>query len=693
MDHFRRIPSNNAKDTYSIELRCNSCRKCKRQERDFFHIPFMECIFNILALEFDIDIQSVQHDDEIIFSRNKIIEIKDFISNIHYFEDFNEKLHDNLKSECIKYNRDCFLSEITKPREIEQIISKNFFFKHFIKYIQYIKKIRGFLINNPGCQNCLKIGTQSIDKILGIFKKIKIVKKLLVINQDLNYFLNINSFNIFNYILMQDIKQKTSQNGKTPSKLKKLDRYYSNASRVYEYNIYAIGNKQERLYEIKQNVPFSGEFLDFLKSEVDTGLKDDESILKFHKFNDILYHVIRFAKQKLQHLLIVDSLELFNTLVEIIAFSILGLEKLFPLLIDDQIEEIFLDSPKNCIYIHHVAHQQCITDIKLEKREINRIISLLRFETNKNLNELYPTLKCVIKNSFFYIRINVDIKPLSFNGFSLDIRRLNKKIFDIIDLIRLNSLSIAVAAFLIFCVQIKRNLTIIGRTDSGKTTLLNALDLIYPENFRKIYVEDVVETVNQDPSKYHQLKFQSDDKDLKPRIIKNLLHRTPDVLILGEILTKDEVDALFHCLSVGLKGMQTIHANNSEAFLRRLCIHFDIDPVCLKDLDFIVYLKKFENGARKVIELSEVKIVDGFQGTHILIKYSPKVEVWSDLNHEDSSLIGGFLENSKMDEKKLKEYLMHLETVLRNAIADPEYQRQDLIQRLNQVYIDHVDYF
>ncbi|MFX0100361.1 MAG: ATPase, T2SS/T4P/T4SS family [Candidatus Hodarchaeota archaeon] len=237
------------------------------------------------------------------------------------------------------------------------------------------------------------------------------------------------------------------------------------------------------------------------------------------------------------------------------------------------------------------------------------------------------------------------------------------------------------------------NLTIIGRTDSGKTTLLNALDLIYPENFRKIYVEDVVETVNQDPSIHHQLKFQSNDKDLKPRIIKNLLHRTPDVLILGEILTKEETDALFHCLSVGLKGMQTIHANSCESLLTRLRIHFNIDPICLKDLDFIVYLKKIESGNRRLIEFSEVNIGENHQESTVLIKYSPKTDTWNTFDIEKSNIIKKFLNNSKMDKEQLREYLMKLEKVLKNAVKNSKYKREELIRHLNQVYIDHADYF
>ncbi|MFX0101009.1 MAG: hypothetical protein ACFFCS_15645 [Candidatus Hodarchaeota archaeon] len=457
-ENYQKIPSNTLKNTYSLELKCNRCRKCKSDDYNFSNINFLECIFNVIALEMEIDIESLQVHDDIVFSRNQVIEIKDFIEYVPKFENFNKKLVENLKVDCLKYNCLCFFSDITKPKEFSEIFSKKYILKHFIQYIQYIEKIKELLINNNGCINCLKIGIQSIEKILEVFRNIKIVKKLLIINQDLNYFLDMDSFNILNYLLMGNFETRLNKPGKEPFNLTRIDQYFLNNSPVLEYNIYSIEKKLEKLYEIKQNIPFSGEFLDFLKSEVDRELKEDESILKFHKFNEMLNYILRFTKQKLHNLLTIENEDVFESLVQIITFSLIGLEKLFPLLVDDNIEEIFLDSPSDCIYIHHIVHQQCITNIKLENYEINRIVSLLRFETNKNLNELFPTLKCVIKNSFFYIRINVDIKPLNYNGFSLDIRRLNKKVFDIIDLIRLDSISLEVAAILTFCIQVKCNL-------------------------------------------------------------------------------------------------------------------------------------------------------------------------------------------------------------------------------------------
>jgi len=54
-----------------------------------------------------------------------------------------------------------------------------------------------------------------------------------------------------------------------------------------------------------------------------------------------------------------------------------NLQKLFPLLLDDYIEEIFLDSPNDKLYLNHQKYGRCRTDKKFTLKEIDRIKTLL----------------------------------------------------------------------------------------------------------------------------------------------------------------------------------------------------------------------------------------------------------------------------------------------------------------------------
>ena len=185
-------------------------------------------------------------------------------------------------------------------------------------------------------------------------------------------------------------------------------------------------------------------------------------------------------------------------------------------------------------------------------------------------------IKLVIKNHYFYCRFAIDIEPIQIESFALDIRKLNKNVFTIQDLLKNGTLNSSIAAFLFFILLRRRNITITGETDTGKTTLINALDLLAPKEFRKIYVENVTESLRQIGLGKHQLKYRVDSLEDHPsknysksNLIKTLLHRTPDLIYLGEILIKEEAEAMFHCLAAGLKGFQTIHANSIGSLINR----------------------------------------------------------------------------------------------------------------------------
>jgi len=196
------------------------------------------------------------------------------------------------------------------------------------------------------------------------------------------------------------------------------------------------------------------------------------------------------------------------------------------------------------------------------------------------------------------------------------------------------------AAFLYFNILRKRNITITGETDTGKTTLINSLDLLTPKEFRKVYVENITESLSQLEFRNHQLKYrvdslggqESSNNYSKSNIIKTLLHRTPDIIYLGEILTKEEAEAMFHCLASGLRGFQTIHADNVKSLINRFLYHFKINKSCLYDLDLVILMKKDIN-KRRVISISE--IIEKNDNEHNIydpiFKYDPPSQKWKSL--------------------------------------------------------------
>ncbi len=679
--------------SWILQLKCQDCGKCD-YNFNFSNETFFLCISNIIELEGDEEIDLIQIDEEPLISKASFYELLEFFSHRDTIHDFNSRFENMVGKECRRGIGSCTLELLEVVSGKRSIDLDKLYVKDPVEYVKVVSNVKEFLVTNPECARCMKTQEKEIEGVLSTLKEVVLIKRGIKDNSTLQNGTESKSFDLLNQSLLNHALSRFKKS-RNLAPGKEIDRYFLASSTIIEACISQIEGQNEKMYDLVFHLPFTEDFLRILRRGVDQDLDADQLLHKMEKFEEVLNKVVYITRKRIIHDVILEKTKDIDLVVLLISFSVLGLGKLFPLLVDENIEEVFLDSPEGSLYIHHVAHQHCRTTVFLTMSEIQSVISRLRMETDKNLNDLFPSLKCVIKNDYFYTRFNVDVKPLNPLGFSLDIRRLNKKVFDIIDLIHLGTFNIEIAAFLVFCLHSRLNLTITGKTDSGKTTLLNALDMLYPQQLRKIYVEDEIETLNQDPMHYHQLKFKTTSKERKSDLIKNLLHRSPEVLILGEILTREETDAMFHCLSTGMRGLQTIHANTIASLITRFRIHFNISTSCFADLDFVFLLKKFENGQRKLVEIAEFNHTEGGEGiaSNVLVAYDPKGGDWSALNFGDSKVMDDFFASTKFDHVSFNEYLEAVKVVIAKSIKRSEHTTPEFVKELNQVYIGYRDYF
>jgi len=509
----------------------------------------------------------------------------------------------------------------------------------FNSILDKMNELKGIEVISYDCQKCIRKVLSLLESILDVFNKLDIIqkyKKFSTKNNGTNCIIDFYNHIVFGTPIASITKNFTN-NSFIKSRSDLIETYSIEKNEIFQILIFDVINEYEKHYVVKFSFQSSGEE-DFFKKIV----RDAKSNLKLLDSDKIisLEELISFYQINAKHYL-APKYKLSKNEIESISFVSalhkLKIEKIFPLLIDDQIEEIFLDSPTDKIYINHQKYGRCRTDIKLDIKDIERLKTFLRLYSGRRLDFSNPSIKIVIKNKYFYCRFAIDVGPVQLYDFALDIRKLNKNIYTIQDLLKNGTLNPTISAFLYFLLLRRVNITVTGETDTGKTTLINALDLLTPKEFRKIYVENIIESLNQSMYQKHQLKYQVDSLEeqstrqtSKQNQIKNLLHRTPDIIYLGEILTKEEAEALFHCLAAGLKGFQTIHSNNIDSFLNRIIHHFKIDISCLSDLGLLILMKK--NRKRRIIaSIVEMKnkIDKANKIYNTLFKFDPHLKNWS----------------------------------------------------------------
>ncbi|MFW9965533.1 MAG: ATPase, T2SS/T4P/T4SS family [Candidatus Thorarchaeota archaeon] len=289
------------------------------------------------------------------------------------------------------------------------------------------------------------------------------------------------------------------------------------------------------------------------------------------------------------------------------------LDPILPILLDDDVEEVYVDRPRKPVYFDHCRLGRCISEYELRQDEVPRFTTLLRAESNLHLDRKNPSLKTDLKLFDMNLRISASLPPLSPDGLHLEIRRARKKPFTILDLICNDTLTTEAAAALLLALGFRFNITVTGGPGTGKTTLLNALDLDSPKTWRKIYIEDAVES--RDLKNHHQVRFKVDPFDEieshfdKSAEIVKTLHRSPDYLILGEIQTAEHSQALFQAIAAGLRAMQTCHSYSAASLVSRWTTGHGIDKSSMAMMDLIVTMVRPVPGesTRRVSEIVEVR--------------------------------------------------------------------------------------
>lgn len=609
------------------------CKKCIIEENLRGTNKCLNCLFFNLFLNKERKFDSISLvSNDLLISPHQFEPLLDYYRKLKKIQKLIKKLLNVRSVKCsfeeFRCNLFLNLSMVKRIHDFEYY-DPIFIYKTILKVNSNFKKNE---LKNPLCQQCQKYVEDLLEYLFQIFNNLEVIKEFKNFKKkDKSFYESLLAIPFTLSNKTQEYRKLSINENHALLATYKIGNYENIQAWIRQ-----LPFENEKMYSVKLTFKDKGEedFFNRIISDIvlNVEVSEFERIMPLDKLID-LYKNESLELLRSKYRLSGSTLELYGFIA---ALKKLYLFKIFPLLIDDQIEEIFLDSPNDEIYLNHQNFGRCRTKIRFNSKEIERFKTFIRLYSGKRLDYMNPSIKLVIKNQYFNCRFAIDIEPIQIDSFALDIRKLNKNVFTIQDLLKNRTLDPSIAAFLFFIILRRRNITITGETDTGKTTMINTLDLLAPKEFRKIYVENVTESLKQLDLAKHQLKYRVDSledhllkKYSKSNIIKTLLHRTPDIIYLGEILTKEEAEAMFHCLAAGLKGFQTIHSNNIESLMNRFLYHFNINQSCLSDLDLLILMKK-EINKRRIFSISEIKQdkIKGNNYNNVIFKYDPFSKNW-----------------------------------------------------------------
>lgn len=349
---------------------------------------------------------------------------------------------------------------------------------------------------------------------------------------------------------------------------------------------------------------------------IDTEVEDDPEKLK-----ELQGVVVAKITEIIDEETAIDQRDIRDRILKEVLEEALGLGPLEDMLADSNISEIMVNRWDQ-IYVEKKG-KIVLSDKKfLSEKHLMRIIGKIVSPIGRKVDTSTPMVDARLKDGS---RVNAIIPPLAINGASMTIRKFAKERMGIGDLIKFGSLNKQIAVFLEAAVVSRLNIVISGGTGTGKTTLLNILSSFIPSDERIITVEDSAELQLQQP---HVITLESRPPNIEGKgeitirdLVKNTLRMRPDRIVAGECRGPEALDML-QAMNTGHDGsLTTIHANSAKEALSRietlvLFTGYDLPARAIKEqiagaIDLIVQIRRFKDGTRKIIQITEITGMEG----------------------------------------------------------------------------------
>ena len=296
--------------------------------------------------------------------------------------------------------------------------------------------------------------------------------------------------------------------------------------------------------------------------------------------------------------------------------SVRKLDVLQQLVDDPNVTEIMING-KDQIFIEKSGKLQKY-EIQFESTEkLEDVIQQIVAKCNRVVNEASPIVDARLDNG---ARVNVVLDPIALNGPIVTIRRFPDHPITMEQLIKFESISPFLSAYLSCLVQAGYNIFVSGGTGSGKTTFLNALSDSIPNDERIITVEDNAELQILHIPNLVRLEARNANvegcREITIRdLIRSSLRMRPDRIIVGEVRGSEAID-MIQAMNTGHDGsMSTGHANSSADMLSRLetmiLMGMDLPLAAIRrqlasGIDIIVQLGRLRDKSRKILEVCEI---------------------------------------------------------------------------------------
>jgi pilus assembly protein CpaF len=293
---------------------------------------------------------------------------------------------------------------------------------------------------------------------------------------------------------------------------------------------------------------------------------------------------------------------------------------------DPSVTEIMINGPGK-IYVERKGKLQKVDEVFPNVKALYAALRNTAQYVGKHVDEERPLLEGRLPDGS---RVAAVLPPAGNGGPYVAIRRFFGEKLTMRRLLELDSITPDGAEMIRVLVESKQNVVIAGGTSSGKTSLLNAVSELIPDDERVVVIEDSKELALL---RDHVVTLEGRPADAKGRgevtiraLFRITLRMRPDRIVIGELRGGEALD-LVQAMTSGHGGcLTTLHATYPRDVLTRLetmAMMADIEmplPAMRAQIasavDIVIQAARYRDGTRKVTHISEIIGFDMSKGTY-----------------------------------------------------------------------------
>jgi pilus assembly protein CpaF len=293
---------------------------------------------------------------------------------------------------------------------------------------------------------------------------------------------------------------------------------------------------------------------------------------------------------------------------------------------DPSVTEVMINGPGK-IYIERRGKLEKVEEVFPNVKALYAALRNAAQYVGKHADEERPLLEGRLPDGS---RVAAVLPPAGNGGPYVAIRRFCSDKLTLGRLLGFGALTKDAAELIRVLVECKQNVVIAGGTSSGKTSLLNAVSELIPEDERVVVIEDSKELALL---RDHVVTLEGRPADAKGRgevtirqLFRITLRMRPDRIVIGELRGGEALD-LIQAMTSGHGGcLTTLHATYPRDVLTRLetmAMMADIEmPLAAlraqiaSAVDVVIQGTRYRDGTRKVTHISEIVGFDPALGTY-----------------------------------------------------------------------------